>query len=164
MHISRIIIRNFRNFRHLDVRIGKGVTCVIGENNTGKTNFLHALRLALDSNLSSQYRQLLEQDIHSAADFTTPNQAIVAVEFADYQNQENECALVGCWESNGGVARLNYRFRLKSSVVEEIESEERAPENLTLEDYHWELTGGGANDPATVDWKEELGKSVRFGD
>ena len=40
MHISRIVIRNFRNFAHLDVTLQPGVTCVIGENNTGKNKFL----------------------------------------------------------------------------------------------------------------------------
>jgi putative ATP-dependent endonuclease of OLD family len=164
MHISRIVIRNYRNFSLLDVRLQKGVTCIIGENNTGKTNLLYALRLVLDSNLSSQFRQLSEHDVHSGVDLTRPGQVIVSVEFSDYADQENECALVGCWETEAGVARLTYRFRPKAAIRDEYESEDREPENLTLEDYHWEITGGGANDVATVSWTQELGKSIRLGD
>ena len=32
------------------------------------------------------------------------------------------------------------------------------------EDYHFELTAGGKNDPARVKWNEPLGCSLRFGD
>ena len=45
MFVSRLFIKNFRNFRHLDVQLSDGVTCFIGENNSGKTNLFHALRL-----------------------------------------------------------------------------------------------------------------------
>ena len=47
MHISRLVVRNFRNLTALDVPLRKGVTCIIGENNTGKTAVLDAVRFAL---------------------------------------------------------------------------------------------------------------------
>jgi predicted ATP-dependent endonuclease of OLD family len=47
MYISRVLIRNFRDFRLLDISLKPGVTCLVGENNTGKTNFFHALRYPL---------------------------------------------------------------------------------------------------------------------
>jgi recombinational DNA repair ATPase RecF len=50
MFISRLFIKNFRNLRRLDVEIEQGVTCFIGENNSGKTNIFHAIRLVLDGN------------------------------------------------------------------------------------------------------------------
>ena len=58
MKISRVVIRNFRSFERLDVSISTGTTCVIGENNSGKTNFLRAIRLCLDAGLSSSYSNL----------------------------------------------------------------------------------------------------------
>ena len=165
MYISRIVIRNFRNFPHLDVSLNPGVTCIIGENNTGKTNLLYALRLAVDANLSYRYRQLIEHDVHSGVDMTSPQQVVVAVEFSDYAEHTNACGLVGCWEVSENLARLSYRFRPKRAVREAIESGERADNDLSLEDdYEWELTGGGLNDPANVKWDADLGDSVRFGD
>lgn len=165
MYLSRIVVRNFRSFKILDVRIKDGVTCVIGENNTGKTNLLHALRLAIDTNLSSSYRRLYPHDIHAGEDFEAPNQVLVSAEFRGYKPAVNDTAIFGSCEVEEDVARIHYRFRPRREVRQEIEDGERAPEGLSLsEDYHFELTGGGDADPATVDWNEELGRSVRFED
>ena len=165
MYISRVVVRNFRNFKHLDVSLRPGVTCVIGENNTGKTNLLHAIRLAIDANLSSTYRQLLEHDIHHGVSLSTADQVVVSVEIRDYKDDDNECALVGCCEIEDNLARLSYRFRAKTKTRDEIQSGEREPLGLShFEDYHFEMTGGGDNDPATVEWDEPLGSNLRFAD
>lgn len=165
MYISRLVIRNFRNFQHLDVTMQSGVTCVIGENNAGKTNLLHAIRLAVDADLSSQYRHLLEHDIHSQADLSVPDQVVISVEFRGYRNSVNERALLGCCEISPDLARIHYRFRPRREVREALESGDRQPQNLILaEDYHFEVTGGGGNDPAGVAWNQDLGMSLRFGD
>jgi len=165
MYISRIVVRNFRNFAHLDVQLLNGVTCVIGENNTGKTNLLRAIRLAVDANLSSQYRQLLEHDIHTGADLTECGQVIVSVEFVDYTALVKEKALLASCEVSPNLARIHYRYRPNREVREEIASGTRADGNLSItEDYHFELTGGGHRDAADVEWDQELGTSLRFGD
>lgn len=165
MYISRIVIRNFRNFAHLDVPVGRGVTSIIGENNTGKTNLLRGLRLAIDANLSSQYRRLLPHDIHSGVDLTDAGQVVISVEFSDYAQSINESALLGPCEVEADLARIHYRFRPRREVRDAVESNEHDSSGLSLEeDYHYELTGGGKNDPATVNWDEDLGSSLRFGD
>ncbi len=46
MRLSRIVIKNFRNFKLLDVRLGEHAV-VLGENKVGKTNLLFALQLLL---------------------------------------------------------------------------------------------------------------------
>jgi putative ATP-dependent endonuclease of the OLD family len=51
MRISRVRIENFRNFKLLDVELGQNIV-LVGENKSGKTNFIHALRLVLDPSLS----------------------------------------------------------------------------------------------------------------
>jgi putative ATP-dependent endonuclease of OLD family len=88
------------------------------------------------------------------------------VEFSDYFERVNETALVGCWEVDGTkhIARLTYRFRPKQSVRDVLEDGEIADGSLTLDDYHWELTGGGIKDPGEVNWSEDLGTSIRFSD
>ena len=164
MYISRIVIRNFRNFRHFNVPIQSGITCIVGENNTGKTNLLHAIRLAVDANLSSQYRQLLDHDIHSGVDLTNAGQVLVSVEFRNYQNAVNECALLGCCEVDADFARIHYRYRPKREVRDAIAEDTRPSTGLSIsEDYHFELTGGGAADPATVNWNENLGAAYALG-
>lgn len=166
MYISRIVIRNYRSFSHLDLEIGPGTTCVIGENNTGKTNFLQAIRLCIDSSLSSTYRSLLPNDIHSEIEISHPNQVLVALEISDFEGKINEEALVGAWQFRPNSARIVYRYRPKLSVREDLDSGELVPGDLTREDYHWELTGGGdpATDPANIDWTVSIGSAVRFAD
>lgn len=166
MKISRVVIRNFRSFEHLDVPITESTTCVIGENNTGKTNFLHAIRLCIDAGLSSSFRALVPNDIHSAVDISHPDQVLICVEITDFSGKTNEEALVGAWQSKPGLARLIYRFRPKLGVREDLEAEEITPGELTLSDYHWEITGGGdpADNPAEIEWNEDIGSSIRFGD
>lgn len=46
MHISRVVIENFRCIRSLDVRLSP-TTVIIGENNAGKSALLDAIKLAL---------------------------------------------------------------------------------------------------------------------
>ncbi|MBE0576855.1 MAG: ATP-dependent endonuclease [Desulfuromonadales bacterium] len=166
MQISRVVIRNFRSFEELDVPISQNTTCVIGENNSGKTNFLHAIRLCVDSNLSSTYRSLLGNDIHSTVDISHPNQVLVGLEIVDFAGKINEEALVGAWQCEPGKARVFYRFRPKLSIREDLAADEIAPGDLTIEDYHWEICGGGdpARDLTAISWDEDLGTSIRFSD
>jgi putative ATP-dependent endonuclease of OLD family len=166
MKISRIVIRNFRSFEHLDVPISAGTTCVIGENNTGKSNFLHAIRLCLDAGLSSTYRSLIPNDIHSVLDISQPSQVLVGLEITDFAGKVNEEALVGGWQSEPGLARLIYRFRPKTSIREDLESGEIEAGELTIEDYHWEISGGGdpGRDLSEIEWNEDVGAQIRFSD
>ena len=69
MYISHLFVRNFRNFRHLDVRLSDGVTCFIGENNSGKTNLFHAIRLVLDGNISAQRRRLQPEEFREVLSY-----------------------------------------------------------------------------------------------
>lgn len=166
MQISRVVIRNFRSFEELDVPISQNTTCVIGENNSGKTNFLHAIRLCVDSNLSSTYRSLLGNDIHSTVDISHPNQVLIGLEIVDFAGKINEEALVGAWQCEPGKARVFYRFRPKLSIREDLAADEIAPGELSIDDYHWEICGGGdpARDLAAISWDEDLGNSIRFSD
>jgi len=166
MYISRVIIRNFRNFKDTDVYLQQGVSCLVGENNTGKSNFLYALRLVLDASHSSSYRSLTEHDVHASIDITKPNQVLVSVEFSDFAEKETEDALVGGWQVPGlnNIARLTYRFRPKENVQNEIIEKRRKPSGLSLDDYHWQITGGGNIDPGKAVWSDSIGVSIRFSD
>ena len=163
MYISRLLIRNFRNFLLLDVPLQGGANCIVGENNTGKTNLVQALRLPLDANLSSYFRQLTISDFPAGTDLSLPQHTIVSVEFSDYADKPNEEALVADWHIGNDIARLSYRFRPKRKVRQEIAAGDRQPTDLLIDDYGWEICGGGGNiDPLTVQWNEDFGVSVRF--
>jgi putative ATP-dependent endonuclease of the OLD family len=166
VQISRVVIRNFRSFEHLDVDLAPGATCVIGENNTGKSNFMHALRLCIDAGLSSTFRSLAPHDIHSGIDIAKPTQVLIGVEIVGFAGKTNEEALVGAWQHKPKRARLVYRYRPKLKAREDLETGEIEAGQLTREDYHWEITGGGdpTKDLADVSWDQDLGQSIRFSD
>ena len=110
MYVSRIVVRNFRNFRLLDVALKPGVTCIVGENNTGKSNLLHAIRLAVDASMSSFWRQLSVDDFPVGTDIRTPRQVLVALEISYFAAKENEEAMLFGYQVGNDVARITYRF------------------------------------------------------
>lgn len=50
MHIYRIKISNFRLFENVDIHLNKGLNLLVGENDSGKTAFIDAIRLTLGTN------------------------------------------------------------------------------------------------------------------
>jgi len=43
MHLSAIVVRNFRNYEHATLTFSPGINCIVGGNGEGKTNLLEAL-------------------------------------------------------------------------------------------------------------------------
>ncbi len=167
MKISRIVIQNFRSFQSLDIALENDITCIIGENNTGKTALFRAIQICIDVNLPTVFRSLIREDIHASVDVSHPSQILIGIEVTGFEGIVNEEALVCQWKLEPNRARIFYRFRPRPSVREKLALGEVQPGNLTLEDYTWELRGGG--DPATdlseITWDtENIGETVRFGD
>lgn len=48
MHISKVSLVNYRNFKNSSFLFKEGVNTVIGENGSGKTNLFNAIRLLLE--------------------------------------------------------------------------------------------------------------------
>lgn len=167
MRVARIVLQNFRAFSSLDVNITDDLCCIIGENNTGKTAILRAVQICLDNLLPSSFRSLFREDIHSGIDITHPNQVLIGIEFTGFEGRVNEEALVSTWKTAADRARIFYRFRPRPSVREQLASGDLLPGSLTLEDYQWEIRGGGdpAVDLTNITWNDEgIGEAVRFAD
>lgn len=167
MRIARIVIKNYRAFKQLDINVQDDVCCLLGENNTGKSAILRAIQICLDISLPSGFRSLIREDINSAVDISHPSQVLIGVELSNFQGKVNEEALVSTWKTAPDRARIFYRFRPKASAREQLENHEIEEGSLTLEDYNWEIKGGG--DPQTdlldIEWDDEgIGESVRFSD
>ena len=114
MKIHRIQIKNFRNFKELDVMLGEQVV-IAGENKIGKTNLLHALRLVLDPSLPDSARQLRKTDFWDGlADSLTKDDSIqISVDLTDFENDEDLMAVLAehLIEPEPMVARLTYVFQ-----------------------------------------------------
>lgn len=61
MKLARVVVSNFRNLLSVDVRVDGGAV-IVGENRSGKSNLLHAVRLVLDPTLTSAQRTLTVED------------------------------------------------------------------------------------------------------
>jgi predicted ATP-dependent endonuclease of OLD family len=152
-----LVVKNFRSLELADVAINSNSTIVIGENNTGKTNLIYALRLCLDSGLSSSFRVLTKDDIHATVDQTRPFQVLVGVEFTEFEGKDNEEALLHGTQIDHDRARIFFRFRPRRLVREAISRGELGATAVELSDYGWELVGGGdpAKDLKTIEWNHE---------
>jgi putative ATP-dependent endonuclease of OLD family len=61
MHISQVHIKDFRIFEDLELSFAPGLNLIVGENNSGKTALIDAIRYVLDTN-SSEWVRVQESD------------------------------------------------------------------------------------------------------
>jgi len=115
MHISRVQIRNFRNFKALDVPLTQNAV-IVGENRAGKSNFLYALRLVLDPSLPEQARRLKLTDFWDGLDDPLANGGAsmeIDIDFVGFEADPALNVLLGDLRlaDDHTTARLSYRFR-----------------------------------------------------
>lgn len=112
-YISRVKIRNFRNFKDIDVTLNYK-QIIIGENNVGKTNFIKALQLILDPTLSDQERYLDESDFSDyLTDPMNNGETIeIIIEIKGFENSRNILAQLSdaSIENTTPTLRITYRY------------------------------------------------------
>ena len=64
MYIKQLNISNFRAFKYLSLKFRKGVNILIGENNSGKSAIIDALRICLGYGKSEYMLSIKDTDIH----------------------------------------------------------------------------------------------------
>ncbi len=97
MTIEEVRIRNFRGIRSLDLKLG-GVTVLIGENNSGKTSVLDALKLCLRELRPRRQAVFDALDFHLADVDSEPSSADpieIEVRFSEWPGEEWDDHLVG---------------------------------------------------------------------
>lgn len=134
MYLSNLIIRNFRNFKAVEIPLSGNIV-LLGENRVGKSNLLFAMRLVLDQGLPDSVRQLKLSDFWDGCNLNESPQIEVHVDFADFDSDPNLTALLTDYRrpSNHEVARLSYIYRKRSDVAD-------SPK--TNEDYEFIIFGG----------------------
>lgn len=153
MYIKKVTINNYRNFRSFVAQLQQ-LTVVIGENDTGKTNFFTALSLPLSGNqIDFNHKRLSVSDINKDAviDFLTSvvneeaeeNQlqkipkVSVTVEFADPKDAY-ETALLAKWIVAGDeeTYKIRYDFKPKSDK-DLLDLVKKSLAGKTLDDINW---------------------------
>ncbi len=152
MHLSRVQIKNFRNFANLDVALNAHAV-IVGENRVGKSNFIFALRLVLDPSLPDSARHLKLSDIwdgcaHSAdKDDPSGKRVEIHLDFTGFDDDDNLTALLTDYRlaSDHTTARLSYVFCPRDEEKQYSKSDA---------DFEFRIFGGG-------DDRRSVGPQVR---
>lgn len=96
MYVSELHICNFRIFENLKLSLNPGLNVLVGENNSGKTALIDAVRLTLDTN-SAEWTRIAECDFRNSSDTfsiklkfdgITPDQARTFVEHLTHEERD----------------------------------------------------------------------------
>ncbi|MGL5412686.1 ATP-dependent nuclease [Cetobacterium sp.] len=87
MNFKELYIENFRNFKEIKLEKLTQKNIVFGENDIGKTNLIHALRLLFDWKIRKE--QCLESDFHRR-DTTNTIVIRVLLDLSDSDNEDNK--------------------------------------------------------------------------
>ena len=99
MYLQSIKINNFRIFQNFELDFNKGLNLLIGENDSGKTALIDAIRLVLDTN-SSEWTKFILTDFHDGkntlnirlkfADLSIDDQSIFPEHITYIKNTQNQ--------------------------------------------------------------------------
>ncbi len=169
MYISRISIRNYRNFMNSSFEFVKGINTVIGENGSGKTNLFRAIRLVLDDNLYRFAYRLNENDFNRNIGAWKGHWIIISLEFSELSDDESIQSLfihgVGNIGNNSvDKATYNLFFRPKADIRNKLSELTPSDEegladildNITISDYETRFTGKSTADFNNDDVYKEL--------
>jgi putative ATP-dependent endonuclease of OLD family len=139
MYISKIRIQNYRCFEDTTIEFNKGLNVLIGENNSGKTSVLKALRLVFDR--SNVGRPTVDDFFKGMSQLQDPPQINVTVTIKETDKEGlDEKALVASWLTKleeSWEAKLTYSFYLPDTYINEYQEDLNKKEGT--EDDLWEL-------------------------
>lgn len=94
MYLKEVQIRNYKNFLKERFLFQKGVNVIIGENDSGKTNLMQAIRLVLDKRMEWREREISEKMFSESLDNWQGHIIIISLRFAELDTEkEGEAVL-----------------------------------------------------------------------
>lgn len=158
MYISKLSIRNYRNFRNVSLNFNKGVNTIIGENGSGKTNLFHAIRILIDESMP-RYIRFYESDFNRCIDQWNGHWIILQLEFSELDMCEEAQAIamhkIGDaenYDSTKGMYCVYFRpkidirrklFDLSQNESKSLEQQNAILSDITLNDYETIFCGRG---------------------
>jgi len=159
MHISRVTLRNYRNFKNSNFVLKEGVNTIVGENGSGKTNVFRAIRLLLDDNLRRSAMRLENTDFFRGLQDWRGHWIIVSLEFSNLSVDEAIQSLFfhgtgGIDESQTTTGTYNLIFRPKENIrklLSDLRLGDQANlqailDTITIDDYEARITGRSTAD------------------
>ncbi|WP_238922456.1 ATP-dependent nuclease [Achromobacter ruhlandii] len=159
MHISKLTLVNYRNFKNTYLAFQRGVNTVIGENGAGKSNILRAIRLLLDDNMVRAAYRLDESDFSRALDYWKGHWIVISMEFENLSPDEAVQALFLHGTAGiqaGPIAKATYNLifrpkkeiRLKLAALDSFDFAglQAVRDSITIADYETIFTGRSSAD------------------
>ncbi len=157
MYISKLSIRNYRNFRNITLDFQKGVNTIIGENGSGKSNILNALRVLIDENLPRNIK-FYEADFNRSLNQWKGHWIIIQLEFSELDGSEeaqtiamHKVGTMDDYDSSKGTYSMIFRprenkrrelFECFSDFGSDFELQSIL-DSITLNDYEVTYRGRG---------------------
>lgn len=182
MYISKVDIKNYRNFKDFSIELKPFVT-VIGENNIGKSNLLEAMFLVLSHDISVYKKRKLEIEDFNFQCIDELKKSIVEkngneITFPEVRvdiyflepDEEQEAVINDCWyDFSKKEARISYIYNycghrkdelLKKYelIIEQKKSEGLSMDEITkyidfpIEEYEYAVVCGIDNKPMDNYW------------
>ncbi|MBS7596891.1 AAA family ATPase [Pseudomonas sp. RC2C2] len=167
MHISKLTLVNYRNFKNTTLRFHKGVNTIIGENGAGKSNIFRAIRLLLDDTMVRAAYRLDESDFSRSLGQWQGHWIIISMEFEEISTDESVQALFlhGTASLDDAplrkatynlIFRPKREIRLKLADVDFLDEDQLAEVRnaITIDDYETVFTGrswADFSDPAVYE-------------
>lgn len=175
MYISKLNLRNYRNFSNAKLLFNKGINTVIGENGVGKTNLFRAVRLLLDNDMIGAAYRLNELDFTRGLGDWRGHWIILSIEFKDISPDESIQALFlhSTGEAQGEaieiatynlIFRPNREIRTKLAALRDGDTTgmRAVTDTITVDDYETIFTGRSEGDFSDDDvYKEIVGDFER---
>ena len=161
MYLSKLQIRNFRNIKSGIFDFNKGTNTIVGENDSGKSNAMIALRILLDNNFFYNNKRLIEKDFSENLPNWKGHWIMISACFNDITSEditneicknmvpssENEKflkSIIRCRENNYGTVTLFIRpnKNTRSKLFENSNKTEfeEVRNSITLDDYEFYYT------------------------
>lgn len=144
MYLKYIQIKNFRNFSSAKFEFTNGANTVVGENDSGKSNAMTAIRILLDSSFFYNVKRLKETDFSTSLDNWRGHWIIISAYFDQVSSADkmNElCAELSPTEENQEFLKSyirceGYDYGIVSLLIRPIKNMRRAlSEAKTKEEF-----------------------------
>lgn len=158
MHISKIEIKNYRNFNDVSFSTNSKMV-IIGENKSGKTNLIQAIRIVLDDSLPDSKRYLEKNDFNFNLNNPIENgeEITISIEFSDFSDDKELLSIFCDYLIAKDIAKITYKYAPKSEIVEK---KKKIGEKLSINDYMYYFYGG--NNTLNVIYKNEFLSILRM--
>lgn len=162
MYLKSIQIVNYKNLKNAKLTFGRGANTVIGENDSGKSNAMTAMRILLDNEFFYNTKRLKESDFSESLDNWRGHWIIISAEFDEIteEDQKSEVcsrlivnnednlhfkSFTGCRGYNYGTVTLLIRpnkaiRRSLYNARNSIEAFKRIRDGISLLDYEFFYT------------------------